>query len=97
MSQLNDYQVIIRPIITEKSTMAAAEGKYTFEVDLKANKLQIAEAVAYIFGVDVIKVNVMKGIPKFGQWGRKKVQRKSASKKAIVTLPPGQRIDAFGV
>jgi large subunit ribosomal protein L23 len=97
MSQLNDYQVIIRPIITEKSTDAADESKYTFEVDARANKLQIAEAVAYIFDVDVVKVNVMNRIPKFGTWGRKRVQRKSASKKAIVTLLPGQRIDAFGV
>jgi large subunit ribosomal protein L23 len=97
MAQLNDYQVIIKPLITEKSAEAAAEGKYTFEVDRRANKLQIAEAVSFIFDVDVVKVNVINSIPKFGRWGRKTVKRKSATKKAIVTLVPGQRIDAFGV
>jgi len=97
MAELNEYQVIIRPIVTEKSTAATAEGKYTFEVDRRANKLQIAEAVSLIFDVDVVRVNVINSIPKFGRWGRKTVQRKPATKKAIVTLAPGQRIDAFGV
>ena len=97
MSRLIDYEVIIQPVITEKSVQSAAEGKYTFEVDMRANKLQIAEAVGYIFDVDVIKVNVLRSIPKFGRWGRKSVQRKSMVKKAIVTLAPGQNIEAFGV
>lgn len=97
MAELNDYQVLLKPITTEKSVTAIAEGKYTFEVDIKANKLQVAEAVSGIFDVDVVKVNIIKSIPKFGQWGRKRVQRKAATKKAIVTLAPGQRIDAFGV
>jgi len=97
MAELNDYQVLLKPITTEKSVMATAEGKYTFEVDIRANKLQVAEAVSQVFDVDVIKVNIIKSIPKFGQWGRKRVQRKAAVKKAIVTLAPGQRIDAFGV
>ncbi len=97
MAELNDYQILLKPITTEKSVMATAEGKYTFEVHIRANKLQVAEAVSQIFDVDVIKVNIIKSIPKFGQWGRKRVQRKSATKKAIVTLAPGQRIDAFGV
>ncbi len=97
MAQLNEYQIIIKPITTEKSVAATAEGKYTFEVDMRANKIQIAEAVSLIFDVDVEKVNVIKSIPKFGRWGRKTVKRKAATKKAIVTLALGQRIDAFGV
>lgn len=95
MSELNDFQVIIKPIVTEKSTLAMTEGKYTFQVDSRANKLQIAEAVSFIFDVDVVKVNVSNVIPKFGRWGRKQVKRKSASKKAIVTIAPGQRIEAL--
>ena len=91
----NPYEIILRPIITEKSSMATAYDKYTFEVALHANKLEIAEAVAEIFDVDVVKVNVIKSIPKFGRWGRKTVKRKPARKKAIVTLAPGQRIDVF--
>lgn len=97
MAHLNDYQIVIKPIMTEKSLRMAAEGKCTFEVDLRANKLQIAEAVAHIFSVDVVQVNVINSIAKFGRWGRKTVQRQSATKKAIVTLAPGQRIDAFTV
>jgi ribosomal protein L23 len=58
--------------------------------------LEIAEAVSYIFDVDVVKVRVLNRAPKFGRWGRKRVQRQAAEKKAIVTLAPGQRIDAFG-
>lgn len=92
---LNPYQVILKPVNTEKSNAAIANNKYTFEVDVRANKLEIAEAVAEIFDVDVVRVNIMKSIPKFGRWGRKTVRRKPARKKAIVTLAPGQRIDIF--
>ena len=93
--EINPYQIVIRPVITEKSNIAAAYGQYTFLVDCNANKVEIAEAVSYIFDVDVVKVRVLNNSAKFGRWGRKRVQRKSATKKAIVTLPPGQRIEAF--
>jgi large subunit ribosomal protein L23 len=93
--EMNPYKIIIRPVITEKSNIASESGQYTFLVDRRANKVEIAEAISYIFDVDVIKVRVMNQAPKFGRWGRKRVQRKSAYKKAIVTLPPNQRIEAF--
>jgi large subunit ribosomal protein L23 len=93
--ETSSYQVIIRPVITEKSNIAAASGNYTFIVDRRANKVEIAQAVSYIFDVDVVKVRIINKAAKFGRWGRKRVQRKSAEKKAIVTLLPGQRIDAF--
>jgi len=93
--EISPYKVIIRPVITEKSNIAAAYGQYTFLVDRRANKVEVAEAVSYIFDVDVIKVRILNRPAKFGRWGRKRVQRKSAEKKAIVTLPPGQRIEAF--
>lgn len=93
--QMNPYEVIIRPIITEKSAIAAEQGQYTFLVADQANKLEISEAIAYIFDVDVVKVRVLNRAPKFGRWGRKRVKRQSAQKKAVVTLPPGQRIEAF--
>jgi len=93
--EISPYKVIIRPVITEKSNIAAAYGQYTFLVDRRANKVEVAEAVSYIFDVDVIKVRILSRPAKFGRWGRKRVQRKSAEKKAIVTLPPGQRIEAF--
>lgn len=93
--EINPYQIVIRPVITEKSNISAAYGQYTFFVDPNANKVEIAEAISYIFDVDVVKVRVLNNPAKFGRWGRKRVQRKSATKKAIVTLPPGQRIEAF--
>jgi large subunit ribosomal protein L23 len=93
--EMNPYRIIIRPVITEKSNIASGYGQYTFFVDRRATKVEIAEAVSYIFDVDVVKVRVMNKPAKFGRWGRKRVQRKPATKKAIVTLPPGQRIEAF--
>lgn len=93
--EMNPYKIIIRPLNTEKSNRAAEMGQYMFLVHPWANKVEIAEAVSYIFDVDVVKVRVMNYAPKFGRWGRKRIQRQSAYKKAIVTLPPDQRIEAF--
>jgi len=93
--EMNPYEIIIRPVITEKSNIIADMGQYTFLVNSWANKLEIAEAVSYIFDVDVQKVRIINKAPKFGRWGRKRVKRKSSEKKAIVTLASGQRIDAF--
>jgi len=93
--EMNPYKIVIRPVITEKSNIAAASGQYTFFVDSRANKVEIAEAVSFIFDVDVVKVRVLNRAAKFGRWGRKRVKRQASHKKAIVTLPPGQRIEAF--
>ncbi len=93
--EMNPYKIVIRPIITEKSNILSELGQYTFLVHPWANKIEIAEAVSYIFDVDVTKVRVINKAAKYGSWGRKTVRRKSAEKKAIVTLAPGQRIDAF--
>lgn len=93
--EMNPYQIIVRPVNTEKSNIASEQGQYTFMVHPWANKVQIAEAVSYIFDVDVVKVRVINQSPKFGRWGRKRVQRTPAQKKAIVTVAPGQRIEAF--
>lgn len=93
--EMNPYKIVIRPIDTEKSQLAADLGQYTFMVHPWANKTEVALAVSYIFDVDVVKVRTMNMPPRFGQWGRKRVRRRPASKKAIVTLAPGQRIEAF--
>lgn len=93
--EMNPYAVIIRPVNTEKSNIAAELGQYTFMVHSWANKVEVAQAVSYIFDVDVVKVRIINKTPKFGRWGRKRVQRQSAQKKAVVTLLPGQRIEAF--
>jgi large subunit ribosomal protein L23 len=94
--QLHLYDIIKRPVITEKShMMAEVENHYVFEVDMRANKIQIAEAVVKIFDVDVLKVRTMVMAPKRGQRGRKLYIRRKAWKKAIVTLPQGQTISLF--
>ena len=93
--EMSPYQIIIQPINTEKSNIASELGQYTFLVHLWANKLQVSEAVSFIFNVNVGKVRMINRTPKFGRWGRKRVQRESAQKKAVVTLAPGQRIEAF--
>lgn len=91
----NPYKIVIRPIDTEKSRNAADQGQYTFMVHPWANKVEIAMAVSYIFDVDVVKVRTINQTSKYGRWGRKRIRRKPAQKKAVVTLAPGQRIEAF--
>jgi large subunit ribosomal protein L23 len=92
------YDVIKRPIITESSSIMAGEhNQFMFEVDLKANKHQIKEAIETIFEVQVIKVATLIMPAKRGQRGRKKYMRTAAWKKAIVTLPQGQTIPLFNV
>jgi large subunit ribosomal protein L23 len=95
MAELSPYEVIKRPLNTEKSTFAAEMNQYIFEVDRRANKVQIREAVEQVFKVNVEKVRVINMPPRFGRWGRKRVKRAPAWKKAIVTVAPGQKIEIF--
>jgi large subunit ribosomal protein L23 len=95
---LNVYDVIKRPIITEHSSKLVSDlNQYTFEVDVRANKIQIKEAVESIFDVDVLKVATLIMPLKRGRRGRKAYQRSPEWKKAIITLPPGQSIALFNV
>ena len=89
------YEVMKRPIDTEKTRYQAEDGKYTFEVDCRANKHQVKEAVEEIFDVEVLSVNIINVPAKTGRYGRRIVIRKPAWKKAVVTLAPGERIDIF--
>lgn len=86
--------IVKRPIITEKSYGLMSEGKYTFEVDKKANKLEVKQACEKLFDVKVEKVNVMNVRPKKRRVGRYEGFTPSV-KKAIVTLAEGQTIDQF--
>lgn len=92
---MHTYEVIKRPIDTEKTRYQTEDGKYTFEVDLRANKHQVKEAVEKIFDVGVLSVNIISMPAKRGRYGRRIVTRKPVWKKAIVTLAPGERIDIF--
>ncbi len=88
------YAIVKRPLITEKGMGIAAMGKYAFEVDRAANKIEIAEAVHTIFGVDVVKVNTLNVKPKSKRYGRYE-GKTGGMKKAYVTLKAGQRIQIF--
>jgi large subunit ribosomal protein L23 len=86
--------VILRPVVSEKSYALIAEGKYTFRVDDRAHKTQIAAAVEEIFDVGVASVRVAKVRAKPKRRGL--VQGRTRSwKKAIVQLVPGDRIELF--
>lgn len=94
---MNNYRdIIIRPIITEKSMRYMDEdNKVTFEVAKGTNKIEVARAVEHIFGVDVEKVNIMNVKPKKKRVGRY-VGKTKAVRKAIVKIKAGQDIDLFG-
>ena len=91
-AEAKHYDVIRKPVITEKATMASESGAVVFEVDIAANKPQIKEAVESLFGVKVKAVNttITKGKTKRfrGQLGKRK-----DVKKAYVTLEEGNTID----
>ena len=89
------YEILKRPLNTEKSNRLKDEQrKYVFEVDSRANKLQIKEAVETAFSVSVVDVNVLRMSHKRRRYGRR-ITYKPMWKKAIVTLQPDQRIDLF--
>ena len=96
LSKAAAYDTILRPIITEKATMANENGQVTFAVAIDATKPQIKAAVEMLFNVKVTAVNtiVQKGKTKTfkGRPGRR-----SDMKKAMVTLAEGQNIDLMGV
>ncbi|HLV34613.1 MAG TPA: 50S ribosomal protein L23 [Spirillospora sp.] len=96
MPDLHIYDVIKRPVITEKSNIQADDlNQYVFEVAPNANKIQIKEAVEVIFDVEVTKVRTMIQPAKRGRRGRKWYVRSRQWKKAIVTLAEGDEIDLF--
>ena len=86
--------ILIRPIVTEKSTALMEQGKSTFRVPLAATKIQIRQAVEQIFKVKVQAVNTMRYEGKLKRMGRTQ-GRRSDWKKAVVTLKPGEAIELF--
>lgn len=86
--------VLIRPIITEKSTALMAENRYTFLVPLTVNKVEVRQAVEHVFKVKVEAVNTVRVLGKTKRMGRTQGKR-SDYKKAIVKLAPGERIEFF--
>jgi large subunit ribosomal protein L23 len=88
------YEVLRRPLITEKNTVLQAQNKYAFEIADGANKPMIKQAVEKAFKVTVTGVNVVTMRGKTRRAGRR-VFHSSPWKKAIVTLKPGDKIEFF--
>ena len=92
---MDPYEILKRPIVTEKSSFQSTNlNRYTFEVDVRANKRQIKEAVEQVFDVQVVGVNVINLRGKQRRWGRV-VGRTRDWKKAVVTLAPNNSIQFF--
>ena len=92
------YDILRRPIITEKSNYQAGDlNQYVFEVSMDATKQMVKNAVETVFDVDVARVNII-NVPakRSRRWRNRRVKvRRSAYKKAIITLEPGETIDVF--
>ncbi len=90
--------VLKRPIVTEKMTGLNKQGKYAFEVELKANKLEIVKAVEKMYGVNVASVHTMRSLGKRRSKninGRVVTGKTPTTKKAIVTVAEGEIIDIY--
>lgn len=88
------YEVIIRPVVTERSYDLMEQGKYTFEVARTASKGEIRLAVEKLFDVHVVKVNTINVKPK-NRRVRYQTGKTRRWKKAIVTVAPGETIEIF--
>lgn len=91
---MNAHEVIRRPLVTEKTMTGMRAGRFTFEVDIHANKVEIRKAVEEIWPVNVVAVNTAIVRGKVRRRGAH-VGRRPDWKKAIVTLREGQTISAF--
>lgn len=92
MTNLRD--VLIRPLVTEKSNTGMQDNKYTFIVPLNANKVEIRQAVETVFKVKVLDVNTVRVMGKIKRMGKYSGKRPDY-KKAIVKIAPGQQIEFF--
>ncbi len=92
------YDILRRPIVTEKSNYQAGDlNQYVFEVSINATKQMVKDAVETVFDVDVARVNIV-NVPakRSRRWRNRRLKvRRSAYKKAIITLEPGESIDVF--
>ncbi len=91
---MNSNNIIIQPVISEKSTEMIEHNKYVFKVPVTANKLVVSQAIKEIFGVKPKKINLMMVRGKTKKL-KNKAGKKSAWKKAIVTLRAGDKIEIF--
>ena len=86
------FEIIRRPLVTEKATLASEYNQFTFQVPLDANKFEVKQSVEQLFSVKVTKVNTIRQQGKLKRF-RGKIGKRAEYKKAIVTLAEGQSID----
>ena len=91
---MQNYEILRRPLITEKYSAQQAQGKHAFEVAMAATKPQIKQVVEKVFKVQVTSVNMLRVAGKRRRRGRR-ILSAHPWKKAIVTLKPGDKIDIF--
>lgn len=91
----SSFDVIVRPVLTEKALLLQAENKVTFEVSRNSNKTEIKKAVEEIFNVKVEKVNKLNTKPQKRRVGKYEGYKRNWTK-AIITLKEGSEIKLFG-
>jgi large subunit ribosomal protein L23 len=98
MNSINFNNIILKPIITEKSLMQQEKGKYSFWVGIKANKNQIFQAFEAFFGIKPLNVNTLKlkGTNKT-DWKKKSPIKKSDRKKAFITIPKNKKLELLKI
>ena len=92
ISKEKAYNVILKPIVTEKSTILSENNQIVFLVNINSNKIEIKKSIELIYGVNVSSVNVIRIKGKTKVF-KSKVGKRSDYKKAIISLPKGQSID----
>ena len=95
MASLDVRQVLLAPVVSEKSYNQIDDQRYTFRVHKDAHRLQVRQAVEELFGVHVVRVNMATVPPKPKRRGMQK-GRKPGWKKAVVQIRPGETIEIFG-
>jgi len=88
------YQILVKPLVTERAAEIAALGKYVFMVNRAMNKVEVKKAIRSVYNVEPIKINMINVVGKKVRYGRSLGQRKDW-KKAIVTLKPGDKIEIY--
>lgn len=90
----NAYNILIKPLITEKASNLQHENKYVFEVRESSNKIEITDAIEEVYGIKPLSVNTVRVNGKKVRSG-KRVGRRKDWKKAVVTLPAGKTINLY--
>lgn len=90
----NPRDILLAPIVTEKTSAMMQDNRYAFKVALNANKIEIRQAIEEVFNVKVLTVNTVRVLGKVKRMGKTQGKR-SDYKKAFVQLAPGQTIEFF--